>query len=215
MAEETPGGAGGSEDDVFIDAAPMWDGDEPWKDLPGWVKPVGIISIVWGALGLFCGVVGVGGGALMRQLQQSAANQMQGGMPDVLLNPPASAQAAQIAGVVWSVYLIVGGAFLLARKPAAKTMLLIYALVGVALTTWGLYEQVQVQIAMREWMRQHPDADFTRAAGQSGNAGAMAGLAVGAVLGYAWPLFCLVWFTVVKRKATDITGEGERLEPAA
>jgi len=215
MTDERTSDAPRDDDDVFVDASMAWEGDEPFVDLPGWVKPVGIISLVWGAIGLFCGVIGIGGSILMQQFQQSASNQMQGGFPDVLLNPPASAQAAQAAGIVWTIYLIVCGALLLGRKTVARPMLIVYALGGILLTLWGVYEQLQVQIAIRQWVADNPDSDFARASGQSGAMGAFVGLAVGIVLGLAWPLFCLVWFGLVKRKATDITGEGEAPMPAA
>jgi hypothetical protein len=203
------------DDDVFVDPSAAWDGDDPFVDLPGWPKPVGIISIAWGALGLFCGVLAVGGPALMRSFMQSAQNQMQGGLPDVLVNPPASAQAAQFSAVAWAVFLIVCGGMLIARKPVSRLLHIVYAVGAIALTVWGVYEQLQVQIQMQEWIDANPDSDFARAAGAGGGAGGMIGLAIGLVIGFAWPLFCLVWFGLVKRKPTDIVGEGERLQPAA
>lgn len=215
MTDERPHDAPRDDDDVFVDASMAWEGDEPFLDLPGWVKPVGIISILWGALGLFCGVLGVGGSILMRQMQQSASNQMQGGFPDVYLNPPASAQAAQVAGMVWAFLLIASGAMLLARKPVARPMHLVYALGAIILTVWGIYEQLQIQIAVRQWIADNPDSDFARMSGQGGMMGAFIGIGVGVLLGMAWPIFCLVWFGLVKRKPTDITGEGDLPQPAA
>ncbi|MFG0274353.1 MAG: hypothetical protein ACF8QF_04785, partial [Phycisphaerales bacterium] len=132
-----PYDSGRNDDDVFIDPSAAWEGDDPFIELPGWTKPVGIISIAWGALGLFCGVLAVGGPALMRKFMQSAQNQMQGGFPDVMMNPPASAQAAQISGLAWAVFLIVTGGLLIGRKPIARALHIVYAVGAIALTVWG------------------------------------------------------------------------------
>ena len=202
MSDEHTGGSH-RDDDVFI-ADPSGFDDELLVERPGWPKPVGIIGLVLGILGLVCGGLGVAGSMLGKQFMQSAASNMQGGMPDVLLNPPQSLIAMQIFGTLWAIVLVVAAVTLLSRNPVARILHIVYVAVAIPMALWGVKMQIDMQLAVAEWINANPDADFSKQPG--GLAGMYVGLFFGVVLGVGWPMFLLVWFGLVKRKPTDITG---------
>lgn len=212
MANERPIDDRRDDDDVFIDADAAWGGDEPYMVRPRWVKPVGIISIVWGAIWVICSGLSTLQTTLGASFMKSMAQNMQGGMPDVYLNPPQILVVAGVVGTLWSLFAIVGGGVLLGRRPVARTMALIYAIVAIPLVLWGAKLGLDVQVQVRQWVADNPNADFAQMP-QAG--GGSIFVVVFAVIQMSWPLFLLFWFTVVKRKAVDIVGEAAVMPPAA
>jgi len=188
--------------DVFVadpaDADPF--DDEP--NLPGWPKPVGIISIILGGLFTLCGAAVPAQGWLNSQFLGG----LEGGAPDVMTNPPTMTYVAGAFGVIVSITLLVGGITCILRKPVARKLLLTYGALGVVSFIWGVMIQLDTQDAIQEWMKQNPDAQFTQMQQQQGNAGAAVGLGCAAILGLPWPAFCLFWFGFVKTKPEDFTG---------
>jgi len=192
-----PAPAGG---DVFVaDPADLFD-DEP--QLPGWVKPVGIISIVLGTLGVLCGAFIPAQGWLNSQFLGG----LEGGAPDVLMNPPAITYVVGVIGLIGSILLLTGGILCLLRKHVARHLLLAYAVIGIISTLWAMKLQLDAQEAIQVWMEQNPDAQFTQMQQQSGATGALIGLGCTAVIGLPWPAFCLFWFGFIKTRPEHFTG---------
>lgn len=198
-------------DDVFIADPSEVEAEADQPAPPGWPKTVGIISIVLGALNFTCAGVGAGWQFVQPGFMRNLDQQMQGGVPPALLSTNPMLVAAGIAGVVWSAFLIVAGAVTVARKPIGRWLHLVYAVVAIVLTAWGVKVQLDYQAQIAEWIRQNPDSQFAQQAGAG--TGSLIALVVGIALGLAWPLFCLVWFGLVKRSAESMTGGVE--EPAA
>lgn len=176
--------------------------DDDISPRPAWPKVIGIISIVFGGLGLVCGVLGVG--SVMFMPSMMSGQTFEGGTPPVFPYVPASPvmMALMIVGVLWAVMLIVAGSMLVARKPVARPLHIVYAIVSTLLGAVTMKMQVDQQNLMMDWMRDNPNAQITQMSG--GNVGGLIGLAVGGFFAFAWPLFILFWFLVVKRRSADI-----------
>lgn len=176
--------------------------DDDISPRPAWPKVIGIISIVFGALGLVCSIVGVGSVLFLPSMM---ANQpFEGGTPPVFPYVPASPfmTGLMILGTLWAIVLIVAGAMLVARKPVARPLMIVYAIVATLLGAVTMKLQVDQQNMLMDWMRENPNAQVTQMSG--GNVGGLIGLAVGGFFAFAWPLFILFWFLVVKRRNADI-----------
>lgn len=174
--------------------------DEP----PKWPGAVGVISIVWAALGIVCGGCGVLSPVIMKTFLAQAEQQF-GPMPDVM--KPGALQVV-LAGVslAWAFLLLAAGIMLALRKPAARPLHLLYAVGSVILTVISTILGVMAQLALREWVQNNPDNQWAQQAAQQPPIAAYATIAFSVVLGLAWPVFCLIWFGAVKRSARDITG---------
>lgn len=175
-------------------------------DRPSWPKVIGIISIVWGAIGIVCGGAGIG----WQLMAGSIMGNIPGGAPPAMTNPNPLALGVGAIGVLWSIVLIVAGAMTVGRKPAGRSCHLLWAAIAVVLSIIGMYFQVSMQAEISQWCIDNPDSDFAKQQAMGGNVGKLLGYACGGVLGFGWPIFILAWFGLVKRKPTDIsTGAAE------
>ena len=191
-------------DDVFIAEADEFDDDLDAK-LPAWPKVVGIISIIWGALGLICNGFGVASAFLMPMMMGGAAGQLEGGMPSVITDPPITGLIAAVLGVLLSVFLVIAGVMTVMRKADGRTAHLIYAPIHLILIVWGAMVQLGAQSEIADWVQANPDADFAKQQQMTGPIG-MIMLVVFVILFLIWPVFCLVWFGAIKKTHEDMTG---------
>ena len=183
--------------------------EEIWSEPPAWPKVIGIISAVWGGLGLGClgcGVFGVLSPTLFQSGMQQA---FPDGMPPVLTQPPLVMYASFGVSAVVTLFLLLAGIVLILRKPIARPMHLVYALIGMLSAALGLYVQYVYQSEITQWVKQNPDTAYAQRQGGAG-IGQTIGIVVGIVFGFAWPVFCLLWFTVVKPRSEAIA-EGAEL----
>ena len=175
-------------------------GEADFKPIPSWPKTIGIISIVLGALGLLCGVVGVG----MSLFGASMMGAQAGEFPPIYANPPMGMMIMTVLGTLWSIVLIVAGAVTASRKPVGRPMHLVWAAVAMIFGGVGIYNQMQVQAEVAKWVRENPEKPFSKQQAQGGSMGATIGYACGGFFGFAWPLFTLAWFGAVKRDSRQI-----------
>lgn len=176
-------------------------------DLPEpqrWPKPVGIISIVLGAVGLTCVGCGVFGTLMPVMFVEMMERQYPDGMPPQMstLNVPVIGSMA--FGALLDVLLLVAGISLVMRRAAARPLHLAYAVLGLVSFAIGTYVQVQYQVQLTEWCKQNPATKFAQMQQATGWIGQVIGWTVGIVFGLTWPVFCLIWFGFIK-KASDIT----------
>lgn len=179
----------------------------PESQPKAWPKVVGIVSIVWGSLSLLCNgcgfVANASQEAMMNMIPKPTGPNapVMGPMPDVM-----KAGIVEIAGTglgfVLGIVLIVAGSMLVARRSASRGLHLAYAVVGALLTVAYTVFMVQKLGAMTAWAKQNPD-DFWAQQSQSGFA--YIGLGFGVVIGLAYPLFCLVWFGIVKKDMRELS----------
>lgn len=199
-------------------------GIESWEDTrPGWPKVVGILSLVFGILGVTCGVAGVAMMPLMSGFMEGAMSANAGDTPPPPLMPEVTAvgYVSYGFGVLVNVLLIAAGAALLGRKPAGRTLHLAYGLLGVLAAFAGIFVQWQMQneqaARMEAWLAEYGSTEFgQQMQAQQAMSGVsnMIGLAIGMVIALAWPLFCMIWFGVVKTRPEQMTGERAGAESA-
>ncbi len=176
--------------------------DEP----PRWPTVVGVISIVWGSLGIICGGCGLASPLIMEaMLAQQASQQGMGPMPDIMKPGPLQ-MALGVVGLLWTVLLLVAGIMLTLRKPVARPLHLVYAVVNIILTIVGTIMGIASQQAVREWATNNPDNEWAKQVLIQPEFAGYISIGLGAVIGLVWPVFCLIWFGAVKRSARDITG---------
>lgn len=175
---------------------------DAFAEPPKWPKTVGIISIVWGGLGVACGVCG-SIAALMAPTMMKAGEPQFGPAPAELMPSPLTAVNAGV-GTLVAILLIVAGILLVSRKPVARTLHLVYA--GLSLLTTLIATIIGVMAIMDQmsWVRANPDNPWAK---QANPVIGIVATAFGVALGAAWPVFCLVWFGLKKTRASDITGE--------
>ncbi len=189
--------------DVFVaDPADAEYFDEP--TLPKWPVVVGTISIVLGALFTLCGAAAPAQGALNSHFLGG----LEGGAPDVLMDPPVVNYVAAGFGLLGSLSLLTGGIMCVLRKPFARKLHLVYGVIGLIGFIWGVTIQLDNQKQVDEWVQQNPDSQFAEMQRMQG--GSTTGLAIGlgcmAILGLPWPAFSLFWFGFVKTKPEHFTG---------
>lgn len=192
-------------EDMGRDAPPMEPTGDVFDDeMKSWPKVIGIISIVFGALGLTCGLMG----AVWMFIQPGIMGQIPGGAPPQMTTLDPVMLVATVLGVCSALFLLICGAMLVGRKPVAAKLHLVYAVVAILLAIWGTMLQLDMQAGIAEWVKNNPDTDFAKQQQMAGGAGNMIGLAIGLLLSFSWPIFCLLWFGVVKRGKTHEITQG-------
>lgn len=168
-------------------------------DPPAWPKVIGIISIVLGSLGLLCN--GCGGAMLVATpyLLQMGEEQF-GPAPDVLKPPMAQIALLPIA-LIMSILLLVAGISLVRRKAAARLMHLVYAVVTLINTGIGAVIGMGTLQKLAAWKAANASDQW---AGQINMGQQYFTFAFAIALGLAYPAFLLIWFGLVKKKASDM-----------
>lgn len=187
---------------------------------PKWPKVIGILSTVLGILAITCGIGGV---AMMIASDQLFGGMMGGSLPDGTPPPPMSPPigpliiASTALNLIVNILLVAAGIMLIRRKPTARSLHLVYAVIAIVAAFFGSYAgyqaAMQQQQEMKVWLEQHGDTDLGKqiAAQQSQQAGMqqtirIVSTAIGLGLALAWPMFCIVWFGMVKRDPDDMLG---------
>lgn len=163
---------------------------------PRWPKVIGIISIVFGSLGVICGGVGIG----WQLLAPGMMGQMAGGAPPAIMNPSPINLGYGAVSTLFTFVLIVAGALTVARKPSGRTAHLAWAVVAMIFGAVGIYMQVKMNAEIATWVADNPDADFSKQPQMP-----IIGYACAGFFGFGWPLFTLVWFGLIKKKGSDLT----------
>jgi len=186
----------------MIEPFPPTDGTPDLPPVPpSWPKVIGIISIIWGSLGLVCGGCGM---AMPIMMGAFMGGQGQTLPPSMTLNPPQLIVTA--IGMVGSILLIAAGVSTVSRKPVGSMLHIAYALLSVPISLLATYFAWKSQGQMAQWVLDNPSNPMAQAMSSPGQqAGQMIGLAFGVLLGLAYPIFCLVWFGIVK-KPSEIGG---------
>lgn len=161
---------------------------------PAWPKVIGIISICWGSLGLFCNVCSLAGTFASGSLVNMMPPEQQEQMRQQMAAQQSPAMMGLIAlSIIFSGVLIAAGIMTLKRKPLGRTLHLGYGAIGLllaiggAVVSWGI---VQSQMAAASGSTQPP--------GQQ--AGMVVGMVFGVCFGLAYPLFSLIWFGVMGKR---------------
>lgn len=187
--------------------------EEVYVEVPQWPKVVGILSIVWGSLGTLCGGCGAGYFAFMPQILKSAEEQLGPAPQELVPSPPMI--ASMVFGVLVTIVLIVAGILTVRRTIAGRLAHLAYAVMSIAGTAAYTFFSLQYQHALTDWMQKNPDSKWAGQGGMQMGSGAQNIVtAIMVALSVAWPVFCLVWFGLVKRTQASMTGMPE-VDPMA
>lgn len=164
---------------------------------PGWPKPVGIVSIVVASLGLICGSCGLIQGAAGMVMQPPAGTTPPPGMTPLMA-------LVQIVGLGMSIVLLVSGIMCVKRNPKSRPVHLIWAVLSLLVMVVGIMLQIQGIAAFEKWMADNPDDQQVKAmANLPMKQIFYAIIALAVLLSGAWPVFCLIWFGLIKKKPQD------------
>jgi hypothetical protein len=174
--------------------------EPPRSGLPGWPKVVGTISIVWASLGLLCSGCGMIMFFALPTMMKGAEAKL-GPMPPEMLPQPLQMVAAGI-GFLWAIVLLVAGITTVTRRPLGRPLHLLHACGAIVLGTIGIVLQVKQMGDLNAWAAANPTNEWAKQMNSPGQGiGRNIGLVFAAFLSYAWPLFCLIWFSPSKRAA--------------
>lgn len=185
--------------------------EDVYIEVPQWPKTVGILSIIWACLLLGC--TGCSLGSLMFMPQLMPPEMLKDDPPMFKVTPLVAVQMG--LGILNVLLLLAAGIFCLRRSITGRYLHLVYAVMALILTGVGIIAQRQAQASMESWMAAHPDHPLAKA---SGNPGQHFGQTIGFILilaiTAAYPVFCLIWFGLVKRTAKSMTGMPSGVEAA-
>ncbi len=171
-------------------------------EIPKWPKIVGIVSVVLGSLGLICNGCGTVYTFGAEQFLKMAEPQMGSPAPAVMIPSPILA-VISLFGFLWAILLLIAGILAIARNPMTRITHLVYAVGGLVIVAVGTYLQMEQQAALSEWARQNPDSLWAQ---NANSPMAAVSLYISVILGASWPIFCLIWFGLVKTRREQITG---------
>jgi hypothetical protein len=172
---------------------------DDWSEPPKWPKVVGIISIVWGVLGIVCNGLGIAGALLTPRMMKMAESGggMEGGFPPQMTQPNVLIAGLSVVSIFAGVALLMAGIFTVNRRPQGRTLHLGVAAVSLILLVLGIGYQWHNMTQIGEWVQANPDATFSQ---NYSPMGSLIGMVVGVVLGGAWPTFLLIWFGALKKR---------------
>lgn len=186
------------------DGAPPTDPDV--LDLPpepkSWPKVIGILSIIWASIGLLCAGCGVG---LMPVWRGMIEDQLKGAPPPPSMVFGTVDYALMAVGVALTFVLLAAGIATVMRKPAGRALHLAYGALSLPLLAANIWNAMQKSAAMAQWAKDYPDNPIAQSQASGGQMGELIGYAFMLCFGLAWPLFCLVWFGLVKRSTAEMT----------
>lgn len=169
---------------------------------PAWPKVVGILSIIFGLVAI---LFGAGMTAMIPVFGNLIEPQLEGDPlpPNMVLTPTLIAVA--VFGVLCNLLLVVAGFMTVARKPAGRTMHLVYAVLLMLATFATSFYQVRILKATEQWAAEYPNNMMAQQMSSPGqDVGQIIGIVFALALGLAWPLFCIIWFGMVKRDPDDM-----------
>lgn len=168
---------------------------------PKWPRVVGGISTGIAALNLTCLGCGVVAIAVFIPMGEKQIGQP---MPDVM-RPGAVGYALMALGTVMVLWLLLAGISTFARKPAGRMLHIGWAAVSILINIGSMIFQFAQRQRIMDWVAQNPDSPWAQQQQQNA-VFQWIGLALGILLGFGYPAFCLIWFMLVKNKPGDITG---------
>lgn len=170
---------------------------QPMAELPVWPKVIGIISIIWGSLGILCNTCAALGSLITPVFVNMVPPEQREEMQKQLAASMGLATVVvAVFGALIAILLIIAGIQTLKRQPAGRMLHLIYGVLGCLIALIGTaigWSNSQAQIA-----------GMPPEAANVARMGNLFGLAIGVCVGIAYPIFCLVWFGLVKRNSSDM-----------
>lgn len=160
---------------------------------PGWTKTLGIFSIIFAALGLLCHGCGATIPLMVGFIPMPPE---MGPMPDVMKQPMIMSAVAGV-NFLWSVLLLSAAIATMRRAAVGRSLHLVWAGGAVVLLLLGVALSIQFVGAQQAWKVANTDSPWAKQMGSAGMGYAMVGVSV--VFAGFWPVFCLVWFGLLKK----------------
>ena len=167
---------------------------------PSWPKVVGIISIVFGALGLTCNAFTIVAGAVFMPMGAEAMMETLGTSeppPSMVMQP--LDWVAVTVGLAVAALLLIAGILTASRSASGRTLHIGYGFVGILTTALGMFLQYTKFQTTSRWVEENV-SDAAMAQSMSNEIGLYIGLAMGALFGLAYPLFCIFWFGAMGKR---------------
>ncbi|MCA9276714.1 MAG: hypothetical protein KDA29_11860 [Phycisphaerales bacterium] len=177
---------------------------------PKWPKVIGIISIIWGSLGLVCGGLGM---AMLPLSPSFIKGAMTNGEPIPYgMVPSVTDYIIGGIGFLLALLLLFAGIACVSYRPVTRMMHLLYGVTSIPVVVWSYMNQLHKADLNGQWAKEFPDNPMAPNLDPSNAAagiGQMIGLVLLIVLGFGVPIFYLIWFGLIKTKTEQITGGDE------
>ncbi len=171
---------------------------------PKWPKVVGIISIVWASIGVICNGCNLLGGLFQNAMMGMVPPEEQAKVQQQMQNQSPIQQkdvVDYILGVSQfpvAILLLVAGITLINRKPVARKLHLAYVAISALMwvASMGYFFAAKLP-AHQEWLKSqadNPQAKFMTVPIILGMTACFG------VIFAAWPVFCLIWFGLLKKR---------------
>lgn len=191
----------------FTAAPPPFPPRSIMTELPSrWPKPIGVINIIFGSLGLLGGAVGLAQMLLMpwfmslaAQGQPEMAAQAQDIDWSIVMGPQAIVLGT--VGVIWSIVLLSAGIMLLRRSRNARFANMLWATVRMFLMVAGIYLTLTTMPQWIEHLESLASQGNELAKSMLGRAHIATAIVTAIVLGLPYPLFIFIWFMRPKIEA--------------
>lgn len=165
-------------------------------EAPGWPKVIGVLSLIWSIFGLTCMgcmVAGIFGSSFLINMAppEQRANMAQ---------PPISVASIVLLflGMGASVVLMIAAISTMRRSPAGRTFHLIWAALSLTVSVAALVEGLLHMPVLIEWAKTQPKSN-TGAQMMGTQERIMINQLISTTISSVWPIFCLIWFGLVKR----------------
>lgn len=177
----------------------------PLPHRPGWPKAIGIISIVLGALALTCMILS---GAMVPLGAAMAGEAFEDipPPPNMRLSPPLL--GALGLGALVNLVLLIAGIMTLRRSTLGRSLHLAYGVLGVIAALVGVAIQLHMQNELQQWIADYGDTEIPGGGGTTwGEQMQMQqqfqgiSMIAGLIISLAYPVFCIIWFGMIKRNA--------------
>ena len=210
-----------SQDFPASEAPPTEAGDfVPVTPPEGWPTVIGILAIIFGALG----AIGAGCGAAALVAAPAFVNvipegperdQLQQQLKQSMSHVPLQV-GVQLIEFVLAIVLIVGGVQLLKRSRAAAKTLTIYAVGDLISNTLVLIVGIMASSAQAKMMSENPEMQQQMPQGMQGfmRAAGVFGAVLEWIFTAIWPVFLLLWFRRTKIKDSIATWGGTHSDDA-
>jgi hypothetical protein len=170
-------------------------------DAPGWPRHIGTLSIIWVVIGATCAGCGLFGTLAMPQFIQMIPEEQRAKAAQPPVQPLALVLLA--GSLAMAVLLLIAAINTLRRKAIGRTLHLAWAGLTLLLIVVGVVDGVMHWTVVEKWAQDHPNADAAKFMSKQSMVLQTLGFTA---IRCAWPVFCLVWFGLVKRTPESMTG---------
>ncbi len=173
-------------------------------DAPAWPRHIGTLSIIWVVIGGCCAgcmlALAVASPSLIGMIPDEAQR------AKALREQPPQAPLALVslgASFLMAFLLLFAGILTLRRQALGRTLHMVWAGLTLVLIAIGLWDGFRHMPALEKWVQENPNVPAAKF--MSGPA-MMIQMLIYTAIRLVWPVFCLIWFGLVKRTPETMTG---------